>query len=59
MISGQIQPVAAPPALDANMTMLVAPNGNGDLLLIVAFDYATLFADTPSLSFILVSTTTA
>ena len=59
LISGQIRPVAAPPALDANMTMLVAPNGNGDLLLIVAFDYATLFADTPSLSFILVSATTA
>ena len=59
LISGQIQPVAASPALDADMTMLVAPNGNGDLLLIVAFDYATLFADTPSLSLILVSATTA
>jgi uncharacterized protein DUF4382 len=54
-ISGRNQTVAAPPELDANTTMLVAPNGIGDLLLIVAFDYAALYATTPSLSFILIS----
>ena len=53
-ISGQNKPVAAPTGLEANLTMNVAPNGIGNILLVVAFDYSEFFQSQPSLSFILV-----
>ncbi len=52
-------PVAAPPSLVVNATLLVSPNGIGDLLLVVAFDYASLLSTTPSLSFVLVRISSA
>ena len=54
VIGGAKTPVAAPSPLELNLTILVAPNGISDLLLLVAFDYAAFFASTPSLSFVLV-----
>src|SRR6266516_3371919 len=54
-IGGQNQAVAAPHSINTNTTLLVAPNGVGDLLLVVAFDYASLYETPPSLSFVLVS----
>src|SRR6266571_1729922 len=54
-VNGQNQAVAPPSPITANMTLLVAPNGIGDLLLVVAFDYASLYETPPSLSFVLIS----
>ena len=54
IISGVKTAVAAPSPLELNMTVLVPPNGTSDVLLLVAFDYASLFASTPTLSFVLV-----
>ncbi len=58
-IGGQNQAVAAPHSINTNTTLLVAPNGVGDLLLVVAFDYASLYETPPSLSFVLVSVSAA
>lgn len=59
VIGGVKTPVAAPSPLELNMTLLVSPNGISDLLLLVAFDYAAFFENTPSLSFVLVRTSTS
>ena len=58
VIAGARTPVGAPPGIDVNSTLLVSPNGTSDLLLVVAFDYAAFFTASPSLSFILVRTST-
>src|SRR6266568_2146491 len=47
-------PISAPPRLSTNMTLPVPPGGVGDILLVVGFDYSTLFSGQPSLSFVLV-----
>jgi len=52
-------PLAAPFPLDLNATLLVSPNGVSDLLLVVGFDYASLLSSSPSLSFVLVGTSSA
>jgi hypothetical protein len=54
IVNGAKTPVGAPPSLDVNATMLVSPNGIGDLLLVVGFDYAEIIATSPSLIFILI-----
>jgi hypothetical protein len=54
VISGTRIAVGAPSPLEVNATLLVSPNGVGDLLLVVAFDYAAIFATAPSLTFIVV-----
>ena len=54
VLAGQPKPISAPSMLSANVTLPVSPNGIGDILLVVAFDYSTLFSSPPSLSFILV-----
>ncbi len=54
IIYGARTSVAAPSSLNLNSTMLVYPNGTSDLLVVVAFDYSTLFATTPTLTFIVV-----
>lgn len=54
IVNGARTPVAAPPSLDVNATMLVPPNGIHDLLLVVAFDYAAIIATSPSLVFTLI-----
>lgn len=52
-------PVAAPPALQISSTLPVSPNGVSDLLIIVSFDYAAIFASSPSLTFTPVKVSTA
>ncbi|HXL50201.1 MAG TPA: hypothetical protein VN949_00150 [Candidatus Limnocylindrales bacterium] len=47
-------PISAPPRLSTNMTLPVPPGGVGDILLVVGFDYSTLFSGQPSLSFVLI-----
>jgi Domain of unknown function (DUF4382) len=54
VIDGARTSLSAPSPLNLNATMLVYPNGISDLLVVVAFDYTTLFAATPSLTFIVV-----
>lgn len=54
ILAGQTKGVAAPQPIQGNMTLPISPNGIGDVLLTVQFDYATLFAIDPSLSFTLV-----
>lgn len=51
--------VSAPSMLSANVTLPVSPSGIGDILFVVAFDYSTLFATPPSLSFVIVLVSTA
>ena len=43
--------VAAPPALQISSTLPVSPNRVSDLLIIVSFDYAAIFASSASLTF--------
>ena len=50
--------MSAPSMLSVNVTLPVSPSGIGDILLVVAFDYSTLFATPPSLSFVLVRVST-
>jgi hypothetical protein len=45
--------MSAPPMLSANVTLPVPPNGIADILLIVGFDYSTLFSTPPSLTLVL------
>src|SRR6266571_1043810 len=59
VIAGRPIPVAAPSMLSSNVTLPVSPSGIGDILLIVAFDYSALFSTPPSLSFVLIRTSTA
>jgi len=51
-------PISAPPMLSTNMTLPIPPSGIGDILLVVGFDYSTLFSGLfsgqPSLSFVLI-----
>jgi len=54
VIDGVRTLVAAPSVLSLTVTLPVSPNGNGDLLLVVAFDYAAIFASPASLSFTLI-----
>jgi hypothetical protein len=49
-------PLSPPSPLHVNATLLVSPSGVGDLLLVVGFDYESLLSTTPSLSFVLVGT---
>ena len=51
--------MSSPSMLSANVTLPVPPSGIGDILLVVAFDYSTLFSTPPSLSFVLVRASTA
>jgi uncharacterized protein DUF4382 len=54
VIDGVRIPIAAPSLLNLSVTLPISPNGNGDLLLVIAFDYAAFFASPPSLSFALI-----
>jgi hypothetical protein len=56
--SGQ-QPIIAPSPLTVNATLLVSPDGTGDLDIVVAFDYSTLFSTPPALTLVLVRASTA
>ena len=58
-LGGRNIAVSPPSSLNANVTLPVPPNGIGDLLIIVAFDYSTVFASAPSLSFTLVRASSA
>ena len=58
IIAGQDKGLAAPHPLQGNMTLPISPNGIGDILLVVEFDYSTLFATQPSLSFTLLQVST-
>ncbi len=51
--------MSSPSMLSANVTLPVPPSGIGDILLVVAFNYSTLFSTPPSLSFVLVRISTA
>ncbi len=53
VIAGRSIPVSAPSTINAYLTLPVPPNGIGDVLLVVSFDYSALFASQPSLSLIL------
>jgi len=50
--------MSAPSMLGANVTLPVPPSGVGDIMLVVAFDYSALFSSPPSLSFVLIRTST-
>jgi hypothetical protein len=54
VIDGLRTPIGAPSLLSLSVTFPLSPNGNGDLLLVVAFDYAAILATPPSLSFVLI-----
>jgi len=43
-------PIATGPSLVASATISVPPNGNGDLLFVLSFDYSLLIATNPSIS---------
>ena len=58
ILAGQSKAVPAPQPILANMTLPISPNGIGDILLVVQFDYSTLFAIQPSLTFTLVQIST-
>ena len=51
--------MSSPSMLSVNVSLPVPPSGIRDLLLVVAFDYSTLFSTPPSLSFVLVRVLTA
>jgi uncharacterized protein DUF4382 len=46
--------MSSPSMISANVTLPVSPSGIGDILLVVGFDYTTLFSTPPSLSFVLI-----
>ena len=54
VLSGQSKAVPAPQPILANVTLPISPNGIGDVFMVVQFDYSTLFAMQPSLTFALV-----
>jgi len=54
VIDGVRTAIAGPSSLSLSVTMLVSPNGIGDLFLLVAFDYAEILASPPYLSFVLI-----
>jgi uncharacterized protein DUF4382 len=58
ILAGQNKAVPAPQPIQSNMTLPISPNGIGDILLVVQFDYSTLFAIQPSLTFTLVRVST-
>ena len=58
VIAGRPVPLPPPSALSANMTVPVPPNGFGDVLLVVSFDYSALFVSQPSVSLTLVQVST-
>ena len=46
--------LSSPPSIVTNTTLTVPPNGIGNVLLVVDFDYTTLLTNQPSLSLILI-----
>lgn len=58
IFAGQNKALSAPSSIQGNMTLPISPNGIGDVLLIMQFDYSTLFAIQPSLAFTLVRVST-
>ena len=58
ILAGRAVPLPAPSVLSANMTVPVPPNGIGDVLLVLSFDYSALFATQPSLSLMLIKVST-
>ena len=58
ILAGQNKPVPAPQPIQGNMTLPISPNGIGDVLLVVQFDYSSLFAIQPTLTFTLVRVST-
>jgi hypothetical protein len=58
ILAGQSKAVPSPQPIQGNMTLPISPNGIGDILLVVQFDYSTLFAIQPSLTFTLVRVST-
>ncbi len=58
IIAGRTVPLPPPATLSANMTVPIPPNGIGDVLLVVRFDYSALFASQPSVSLALIQVST-
>ncbi len=58
IIAGRSVALSAPSTLAANATLPIPPNGIGDVLLVVSFDYSALFINQPSLSLTLVRMST-
>lgn len=58
ILAGQNKALAAPGPIQGNMTLPISPNGIGDVLIVVQFDYSTLFATQPSLTFTLLRVST-
>ncbi len=54
ILAGRPVSLSSPLALSANMTLPIPPNGIGDVLLVLSFDYLALFASPPSLSLTLI-----
>jgi hypothetical protein len=50
LTTGQQTSIPTGPQLNANATIQIPPNGNGDVLLILSIDYTLLIATTPSIS---------
>jgi hypothetical protein len=58
ILAGQNKAVPTPQPIQGNMTLPISPNGIGDILIVVQFDYSTLFAIQPSLTFTLIRLST-
>jgi hypothetical protein len=58
VMSARSIPLAAPLPIRANVSLPVPPNGNGDVFLVIGFDYNAIFGNPPNLSLILVQVST-
>jgi hypothetical protein len=57
--SGRTTPISTGPILNANVTIPVPPNGNGEILLVLNLDYSLLLSTNPSISASIAQATSA
>lgn len=58
VMSGRSIPLAAPSPVRASVTLPVPPNGDGDVFLVIGFDYNAIFGNPPNLSLMIVQVST-
>ncbi len=58
VMGGRSIPIAATSPIRANVTLPVPPNANGDVFLVMGFDYSSLFSTPPTLSLTIVQLST-
>ena len=54
VVGGRSTSIAPASPIRANVTLPVPPNSNGDIFLVVSFDYGSLFSNPPTLSLTIV-----